>query len=78
MTLKVTVVFSALRVFALWDRNIPMMLLVLALNLVPVAADIVSHLFRVALCMMFSRWLVHAQPYNRCLYCRPIIRHVLQ
>ncbi|PSS32242.1 hypothetical protein PHLCEN_2v2011 [Hermanssonia centrifuga] len=33
-------VFSALRVFALWDRNIPMTLLVLTLNLVPVAVDI--------------------------------------
>ncbi|THG95252.1 hypothetical protein EW026_g6367 [Hermanssonia centrifuga] len=35
-------VFSALRVFALWDRNIPMTLLVLALNVVPVAVDIFS------------------------------------
>ncbi|THG92814.1 hypothetical protein EW026_g8222 [Hermanssonia centrifuga] len=33
-------VFSALRVFALWDRSIPMTLLVLALNLVPAAVDI--------------------------------------
>ncbi|THG94807.1 hypothetical protein EW026_g6731 [Hermanssonia centrifuga] len=33
-------VFSALRVFALWDRNIPMTLLVLVLTLVPVAVDI--------------------------------------
>ncbi|THG93193.1 hypothetical protein EW026_g7976 [Hermanssonia centrifuga] len=33
-------VFSALRVFALWNRNIPMTLLVLALNLVPAAVDI--------------------------------------
>ncbi|PSS35596.1 hypothetical protein PHLCEN_2v1448 [Hermanssonia centrifuga] len=33
-------IFSALRVFALWDRNVPMTLLVLALNLVPVAVNI--------------------------------------
>ncbi len=35
-------VFSALRVYALWDRNIAFASLVLALNLVPVAVNIVS------------------------------------
>ncbi|PSS32229.1 hypothetical protein PHLCEN_2v1998 [Hermanssonia centrifuga] len=43
------IIFSALRVFALWDRNIPMTLLVLALNLVPVATDIIRYLARFAM-----------------------------
>ncbi|THG95253.1 hypothetical protein EW026_g6366 [Hermanssonia centrifuga] len=40
LQIVVIAVFSALRVFALWDRNIPMTLLVLVLNLVPGAVDI--------------------------------------
>ncbi len=35
--------FSALRVFAIWDRNVFMALLMLVLNLVPVATNTVSH-----------------------------------
>ncbi|PSR86940.1 hypothetical protein PHLCEN_2v5288 [Hermanssonia centrifuga] len=36
-----TTSFSALRVFAIWDRNVPITLLVLVLNLVPVVTNIV-------------------------------------
>ncbi|THG96068.1 hypothetical protein EW026_g5695 [Hermanssonia centrifuga] len=42
MQYVVFAVFSALRVFALWNRNIPMASLVLVLDLVPVATNIVG------------------------------------
>ncbi|THG94501.1 hypothetical protein EW026_g6979 [Hermanssonia centrifuga] len=47
-------VFSALRVFALWDRNVPMTLLVLALNLVPVAVNITRYSARFAITLSTS------------------------
>ncbi len=39
--LNSVIVFSALRVFAIWDRDLPMTLLVLMLNLTPIAINAV-------------------------------------
>ncbi len=43
MSLISIIVFGAVRVYAIWDSSVPMALLVLLLNLVPVAADIVRY-----------------------------------
>ncbi len=42
--LKSVIVFSSLRVFAIWDRDITITVLVLVLNLAPAATNLVSSL----------------------------------
>ncbi len=75
--LKLASAFSALRVFALWDGNIPTTLLVSLLNLVPVAMNIVSVLpaFHTA---RYSPWLVYIYTRNTSVCFRLTARFLLR